>query len=67
MREHDARKDILTYDGGSERKQKKFLGRGIRDLSSSQSIITERWVGNVAVMGENQDACMLLTRKSIWQ
>lgn len=63
MREHDARKDILTSNGGSERWLKKFRDKGIRDLSSWHSVITERWVGNVARMGENKDACMLRTRK----
>jgi hypothetical protein len=32
MREHDARKDILTYDRDSERRLKKFLVKGILDL-----------------------------------
>jgi len=63
VREHDARKDILTSNGGSERWLKKFRDKGIRDLSSWHSVITERWVGNVARMGENNDACMLRTRK----
>jgi hypothetical protein len=46
------------------KKPKKFCDEGIRGLSSWRNVIIERLVGNVARMGENKDAFMLLTRKS---
>jgi len=40
VREHEARTDILTSNGGSDRRLKKFRDKGIRDLSSWHSVIT---------------------------
>jgi len=57
VREHDARADILTSNGGSERRLKKFRNKGIRDQSFWHSVITEGGGGgggNLARMGEKK-------------